>query len=464
MTTEIAGLPFWELRFDEQGDPDAALESTLIVEARQRGVTDLLVFSHGWNNDASIAMRLYTAFFTVLAGQLQYRREPATTVGLVGVHWPARRWSDEPIPDFASVPAARLDGGGAASLGDPAAASGGSFAGPATAQIDGSTLADLTELFPAAATALTRMAELLAGPATPEAVAEFKSLLDAYARSGAGEGDGEETRDRDAAQPGMLQDDAVALFVRFRDAAREQGFGDADQGGAAGVGDALRGIWLGAKEALRQATYWQMKNRAGAVGKQGLGPLLGRVHTALPAARFHLVGHSFGARLVSFALAGLPVGDPSPVKSVTLLQGAFSHFAFAQPLPFDASRKGALAGMLARVDGPLVVCYSEHDAAVGTFYPLASLAAHDDSAAAERALWRWGGMGADGAQGAGAVLRAIGGTGPGTTYPFTAHGVLNVDAAAVVRHGSPPSGAHSDIVHAELTWLVLSAAGIVSNA
>ena len=53
------------------------------------------------------------------------------------------------------------------------------------------------------------MAELLEGPATPEAVAEFKSLLDGYAASGAGEGDGEETRDRDAAQPGMLQDDGT---------------------------------------------------------------------------------------------------------------------------------------------------------------------------------------------------------------------------------------------------------------
>ena len=137
------------------------------------------------------------------------------------------------------------------------------------------------------------------------------------------------------------------------------------------------------------------------------------------------------------------------------------HFAFAKPPPFDVSRSGALAGMLSRIDGPLVVCFSEHDDAVGRFYPLASIAARDDSAAAERALWRWGGMGADGAQGVGAVLRAIGGAGPGTRYPFVPHGVLNIDAAAVVRRGRAPTGAHSDIVHPELTWVVLAAGGIV---
>ncbi len=134
-------------------------------------------------------------------------------------------------------------------------------------------------------------------------------------------------------------------------------------------------------------------------------------------ARFQLVGHSFGAGLISFALAGLPDAQPSPVASVTLLQGAFSHFAFAKPLPFDASRSGALAGILSRIDGPLVVCFSMHDGAVGTFYPLASVAARDDSAAANRALFRWGGMGANGAQ-VKAVVRAIGGAGPGTSYPF----------------------------------------------
>ena len=52
-----------------------------------------------------------------------------------------------------------------------------------------------------------------------------------------------------------------------------------------------------------------MKNRAGTVGRNGLGPLLGRLPAGV---RVHLVGHSFGARLVSFALAGLPAGARRP--------------------------------------------------------------------------------------------------------------------------------------------------------
>jgi len=70
-------------------------------------------------------------------------------------------------------------------------------------------------------------------------------------------------------------------------------------------------------------------------------------------------------------------------------------------------------------------------------------------------------MGADGAQGVSARLDGIQPAGPGTTYRFTAGQALNVDASEVVRAGGPPSGAHSDIVHPELTWIVLSAGGIV---
>jgi len=252
------------------------------------------------------------------------------------------------------------------------------------------------------------------------------------------------------------------LFERYRDALQASGVDISPDGsGEAGIGDLARGVWNGAKEAFRQATYWEMKNRAGTVGRNGLGPLIGQLHTAAGQLRVHLIGHSFGARLVSYALAGLPDDlTPSPVKSLTLLQGAFSHFAFARPLPFDAGRNGALAGMRARVDGPLTVCFSVHDGAVGKLYPLASIASGDDSAAAQDPLYRWGGMGADGAQGVDATLDAIQAAGQDASYRFSLDRILNIDASEVVRRGGPPSGAHSDIIHPELSWVVLAAATI----
>ena len=256
----------------------------------------------------------------------------------------------------------------------------------------------------------------------------------------------------------MLLDDPTELFKRYRKALAAEGVdltGSDGADGTAGIGDAFGRLLHGAKEALRQATYWQMKNRAGTVGRVGLGPVLGRLPAGV---RAHLAGHSFGARLVSFALAGLPAG-PSPVRAVTLLQGAFSQFAFASPLPFDAGRRCALAGMPARINGPLVACFSEHDGAVGRFYPLASFAAQEDSAEAVNPSSRWGGIGANGAQGAEATLEAI--RAVGGRYGFAPGAVLNIDASEVVRNGRPPVGAHSDIVHPELTWVVLAAGGLV---
>ncbi len=44
---------------------------------------------------------------------------------------------------------------------------------------------------------------------------------------------------------------------------------------------------------------------------------------------------------------------------------------------------------------------------------------------------------------------------------FAASRFTNIDSSAVVSHGDPPSGAHSDIVHRELGWVMLTAAGLV---
>jgi hypothetical protein len=463
MTTEIAGLPFWELTFDAEGDPDTAQRDTFLTEVRNRTITDLIVFAHGWNNDRRIALELYNRFFGILANQLQHvPADRPTIVGLAGVLWPAQRWSDEPIPDFA---ASAAPNGGAASLTDREPADD-AAADPA---LDPETLAGLRELFPTSIESLDQMARLLTSPPTEQTQREFYQHLRQFSeQAGAAGDDGEDDQaqpGRTLAEPRMLLDDPTVLFERYRDTLQTIGVpldGGAG-GGQAGLVDRLRGIGNGMKEALRQATYWQMKNRAGTVGKNGLGPLISRLHEVAPELRVHLVGHSFGARVVSYSLAGLPDNlTSSPVKAVTLLEGAFSHFAFAQPLPFDANRNGGLAGMLDRIDGPLTACFSTHDSAVSSFYPLASIAAHDDAAGAEDTLYRWGGMGADGAQGVQAELDPIRPAGPGTTYRFSARRALNIDASDIVRAGGPPSGAHSDIVHPELTWIVLTAGRIVS--
>jgi hypothetical protein len=226
---------------------------------------------------------------------------------------------------------------------------------------------------------------------------------------------------------------------------------------------ALPNPWKGAKELLRQATYYAMKRRAGTVGERGLGAVLGRLAEAAPGVRVHLVGHSFGARLVSFALRGLPKGVRT-VKSVTLLQGAFSHYAFAERLPHDPRSSGALHGGQNRIDGPLVCCYSHFDSALGTLYPLASRMAGDARSVAA-ALGadgllgtKWGAVGHDGVQEVPDTVKLSLGEALETTLPLT--GCVNVDAAAVVKAGWPPVGAHNDICHPQLARIVLAAGRI----
>jgi hypothetical protein len=144
---------------------------------------------------------------------------------------------------------------------------------------------------------------------------------------------------------------------------------------------------------------------------------------------------------------------------VVLLQGAFSHFAFAESLPHAPERGGALAGMASRVDGPLLVTHSVHDTAVSNLYPLTSLVSGEDAAALEDPLFRWGAMGGHGAQAVDARVVAIGPV--GQVYPFAAGRFVNLNGDQVIVGGTPPAGAHGEIHHPKIAWATLAAAGIV---
>jgi hypothetical protein len=346
--------------------------------------------------------------------------------------WPSILW-----PDASSA------AGGAASLGagDLAAALKTVFAAPAQQALIDDLVALLATRAPSDA-----------------ALREFKTKLGALMTEG---GDPRDVDALESAAATLPDDQYAEVFEALADTETTT---DADAGGAAAFPNPFAKLWDGAKEALRMTTYWQMKNRAGTVGRSGLAPLLMQLHRRVPTLAIHLLGHSFGARLVSYSLAGLPAtatGAASPVKSLFLLQGAFSHFAFADALPFDRARHGDLQGMAARVDGPLLTTHTLKDGAVGMAYPLASMIAGEDASDASDRAYRWGAMGHDGAQAVNAASSTLGA--PGTSYLLPKGQWLNLDANAVIVNGPPPIGAHGDIVHPHTAWAALAGAGVVGG-
>ncbi|MGW5849565.1 serine-threonine protein kinase [Streptomyces sp. NPDC055254] len=422
----IGAGPYAELTFDSEGDADrASLGAVARIEA-----TDLLVFAHGWNSDRSAATRLYDRFFAPFPGLVG----AGVRLGYVGVVWPSMRFSDEPIPDF--DPPGALTGPGSGTALDPA------------------TRRALGAFWPGREEVLDRVAELLEErPESTAAFVEFGALIRELA--------GVDAVPAGAVPvvPALFTHDVVEVCRALTLALAESGAlpGDAvEHGVPAGAGlrgPGPRGLWNGAKELLRQATFYRMKKRAGVIGERGLGPVLARLAAERPALRVHLIGHSFGARVVSFSLRAVPAGARY-VKSLTLLQGAFSHYAFTDRLPHDQGRGGALSGLQGRVDGPVVACHSAHDMALKVFYPLACRTA-GDSAGLLGFDERWGAIGHGGVRAVPGAPRlsldaALRGGLPAT-------GCVSVDAGSVVRRGGAPSGAHSDICHEELARVVVTA-------
>jgi len=254
LTETITAQTPGRLIFDKDGDIDQQTMDDLTAAIRTDGITDLVVFSHGWNNDEATAKSLYERWFGLLAAQVDAGRN----VGYVGVRWPAQLWRDEPIPDFVAAPAA--DHGGAAGLNETPVIEAGS------PTIDPAQLADLKDMFPNGTKQLDTIADLLAQPAGPETATRlFAAMREFSSAVGVASSDGEADPSK---EPGMLDEDrkAADVFTKFSDGLAQAGVEFDGGGGEAGLGDIAAKLLNGAKEALRQLTYWQMKNRAGVVG------------------------------------------------------------------------------------------------------------------------------------------------------------------------------------------------------
>lgn len=428
----LQGFPFFSVEFTKDGQVfDPAQVTTALAGLRQQMPTDLLVLAHGWNNDLVDARALYGALLAQCAQVLQAQGPallPGRKLAVLGALWPSKKFAD-----------AHLIPSGAAGA-----------AGPVTDQVLARALDQLRGAFDA--------------PGADRALAQAKRLLPKLADSPAAQGafadllrsvlpPTEQSPDVDAsaafrALPGR---ELLGHFAKPLPAA-PPGHPVAGPGAvvhAAGLGDFFGGIKAGALNLLNYTTYYQMKERAGRVGRDGLRAVLQRLRQQQPALRLHLAGHSFGGRVVTAAAAGADGQPALPINSLTLLQAAFSHYGFSDN--YDGTHAGFFRRVLTAgaLQGPILISHSVHDSAVGTMYPLASMLARQVGAALGDAHDLYGGMGRNGAQktpeATDASLLSV-----GAKYAFAPGKVFNLNADAVIRE-------HSDIAHPEVAYALLRA-------
>jgi hypothetical protein len=455
-----ASLDYYLVLFDSNGaelpEADGRLLSATLAGAVPDGVTDVFFASHGWKGDVPAAISQYDRWVAAMAGQARdSERARALAPGfkplVVGVHWPSLPWGDE------------SSGAGLLSDGDADEFAAEQELGTAElVQLYSERVADtdaartaLTAILAAAGDSQTE-ARLAAGELPAGLEHAYKTL---FAEAGLG-------LDGAAAAPGSDQQ-------TFTPALTISEWTSAAPGGAAPPGQPgllSSGLTRGVKDALlmpvRQLSFWSMKRRARLVGETGVHSLLADLQQSAPQARFHLMGHSFGCIVVSAAISG-PLGQraissrlPRPVDSLFLVQGALSLWSFAERIPYPPNAPGYFRPIdlpPALVNGPIVTTRSTFDHAVGTFYPLAARAGSELLLGEE--LPEFGGVGAFGIQGtpAGAthdlpVLNAD------AEYGFEAAHTYNIDASPVICHGAWPSGAHSDIAHAQIAHVFWQAA------
>ena len=464
---DLHGFPYAEVEFTKDGAVhDRAGVDALLAMLEQAAPTDLFVVSHGWNNDMAEARSLYDRLFAEVraqldgahAGTLSGRRFAA-----IGVLWPSKKFAEE-----------EQTAGGAAGFGTAGGA-------VLTAHLD-----ELKALFddPAADAKLDQAKELVDQLENDQAARDrFVALLVSLLPQGAPDAEdaedalvslsGDEILQRlsapvlpagGAGPTGSVGGASVVGGAMSGGAATMGGFsgaggaasigGPGASGAAAGfsVGGLVSGIKAGAQKLLNLTTYYAMKERAGTVGAGGANSLLREVRAAHPALKLHLIGHSFGGRLVAAATAGPDGQSPVAPATVTLLQAAFSHYGFARD--YDGDRDGFFRRVVdgGMVSGPILITCTKNDVAVGKLYPLASQIAGQVASALGDQNDRYGGIGRNGAQ---KTPEAVNGDllDIGGAYAFVAGKLHNLKADAFI-------GGHSDITKPQVAHAVLSAVAV----
>jgi hypothetical protein len=448
---KLSGFDYAEIEFDKAARViERARYDELLSETTARTIGNVIVLAHGWNNNIQEARDLYAGIAAQLrtvhdaqAGTLGF---PASDVALIGLLWPSKKFTESTL-----IP------GGAAGVGSP---------------VEDIALAahleDLRGVFDAADAdeRLARAQQLAPRLATsPAARDEFVDVVRGLLPGEAADPEdmpgqlwelpGREVLDR-LAPPvlpgGTSLGGGASGGASPAGRAAGQATSSGPYGSAAGMAAALGlpfgGPKAGAQRLLNLSTYYQMKSRAGAVGATASG-ILRELQERQSEVNLHLVGHSFGGRLVTAAAMDTSGGQALLPCSMTLLQAAFSHYGFASS--YDGRHDGFFRKIIMNrmVAGPILVTHSKHDLAVGISYPLASRLARQAASWLGDANDRYGGIGRNGAQKTPEAVNADL-LAPGEPYSLTPGKIQNLKADDVI-------GGHSDIKVPEVAYAILSA-------
>lgn len=372
--------PFTWLEFNKSGEPTKTDVDAVRAALKSPDITDMVVMSHGWKNTKADAKLLYGTLWKNT--RLDPDRQRRTLI--VGIVWPAKTFST----DFdqqsleGQIAQAAAQGPGARELSDN--------------ELE-KTVADFRDFFGTNAEATVASAKLVveqqinANNAKDLMVAAH-ALLDP-----AGPGiDGE--LNPDLKRIGKAAADADRAVEVLESMSSPPSFKNAEGGNAQGIGDTISSLVQGTGAAvarfLNQLTYFEMKKRSGIVGEALAGKVLNKVDPDQPV-RLHLVGHSFGGRLVSAAANTWTDTSNCKLFSITLLQAAYSHNGLAAKVD---GKPGAFHKVIGKVPGPFVVTHTHNDSACTVAYPLASRLARDIANALGGADDMFGAMGANGPQ------------------------------------------------------------------
>jgi len=424
-TLEGADFPYYIIPFDADGECEGPKTRDHLL-ANAAAYSDVFLFSHGWNNDWSVATQRYEELIQSVQ-ELRKDHGLAMPAGfkplLVGIFWPSQA-----LEWFESETGPQIAGG------DPATvnAQAGEFR---------STISDIAAQLPKERRA--RFYELAQAATLEDADARELAAILATLVTADDEGisaNAPDAQDLMAAAKSMAEDEEDEDY---------DAVGGVDSDGAAagpqaafGIGDVLGA--LDPRNLLKPFTVWTMKDRAGKVGAFGVSKLL----TALlkqSNARVHLLGHSYGCKVVMTA-ACYPETLPRKVESALLLQPAVSQYVFAQKVP-KRNAPGGFIRALTRFNQPILSTFSSHDVPLTKIFHV-SVRRKDDLGelqfAGDGSPSDYGALGGFGPQATAARIVDI--QAPVKRYDLSIpERVIGLRSSSVIR-------GHGDINHPETCW------------